>query len=1025
MRVRRKERTAALLAGAALLLVLTASPRPAAAYHSGDYNPADWSISLSELLRAIQFYNVGEYCCDPQGEDGYAPGAGDRTCAAHDADYDPADWAVDLSELLRLIQFYNLHAYHEDPMGEDGFAPGPSEIPPDPVDVAPPVDATVATTLRAATEFLYTGADPIQTGVSPGTIEARQAAVLRGRVLTRGGTPLPGARVTILGHPEFGQTVSREDGRFDLAVNGGGWLVVNYVREGFLGAQRRVDVPWNDFALVPDVVMVPVDDAVTDVDLTAPGMKVARGSEVTDEDGMRRATLLVAEGTAAEMVLPDGTRRPLPSMSVRATEFTVGEDGPLAMPAELPPTTAYTYCVEFTADEASAAGAVEVRFDRPLAFYLEDFVGFPVGSAVPTGYYDRVAGSWMASDNGRVVKLLSTEGAVAALDIDGDGVADDAVSLAELGITQTEREELAGLYAAGQSLWRVPIPHFTPWDCNWPYGPPEDAEPPNQPPPEPQKPARDEDDDCDESGNSIIGCQGQVLGEIVPLVGTPLSLVYRSDRVPGRSDRTSLRIPLVGPQLPNGGLRRVDLQVDVAGRRFTQSFSPEPDLEYLFFWDGKDAYGRRLQSAQRTRVRIEYVYPAVYYPVWAAAERAFERVRGRAAAGTSVGFVPRRAAMEVGVYQVWETMLRPFTVPLAEFAGWGLDVHHRYDPTDQVLYTGDGAQKGAAGIAATRVVRRAAGTGERGFGGDGGPALLARFNTPYGVALGQDGSLYVADYENHRVRRVGPDGVVTTVAGTGVMGFEGDGGPATQARLNYPASVSVAPDGSLYVADSENRRIRRIDTSGTITTVAGQTDYDNFEDGIPATETLLTWIRGVAASPGGGFYIADSDAYRVRYVGPDGIIWTVAGNGTRGFSGDGGPATEAQLGTVERVALGPDGSIYIADSGNHRIRRVRPDGIIETFAGGGNPSEDIGDGGPATEAELYSPVGVTVAPDGTVYIAEPVRYRVRRVDPDGYITTVAGVGTPGDGGRQRPCDSCAVESPRGSRRASGRRPVRL
>ncbi|MDS4041712.1 MAG: PKD domain-containing protein, partial [Candidatus Competibacter sp.] len=275
-------------------------------------------------------------------------------------------------------------------------------LPPDPATIAPAVDPTVATTTYAATEFLYTGSNPIQTGVAPGVIEEKRVAVIRGKVFDRAGSPLPGVTLTILNHPEFGQTLSRADGAFDLAVNGGGPLTLNYHRSGYLPAQRQVQTPWQDYAFAPDVSLVTLDPAATAVDLAAPaGIQVARGTPSTDGDGTRRATLLFPAGTTATMVRADGSTQPLATLTVRATEYTIGPDGPKAMPAQLPPTSGYTYAVEISADEALAAGAVSVTLNQPIPFYVENFLGFPIGTAVPVGYYDRQKGQWIAAPNGR------------------------------------------------------------------------------------------------------------------------------------------------------------------------------------------------------------------------------------------------------------------------------------------------------------------------------------------------------------------------------------------------------------------------------------------------------------------------------------------------------------------------------------------------------------------------------------------------------------------------------------------------
>ncbi len=516
------------------------------------------------------------------------------------------------------------------------------------ITVVPPLDPTVMTPLSAATEFLYTGENPIQTGVEEGTIEPKRVAVLRGKVITRDGEPLSGVTVTVLNHPEYGETLSRSDGMFDLAANGGGLLTINYEKEGYLTAQRQADVPWQDYVWLPDVALIPVDTEMTVIDFTEP-IQVAQGSDITDEDGARQATLLCPEDTQAEMVMPDGSTQPLSSLSVRATEYTVGENGPKAMPAELPPTSGYTYCVELSADEAMAAGAVDVQFDRPLHFYADNFIGFPVGSAVPTGYYDRQKGQWIASENGRVIEILSITGALADIDTDGDAVADDLATLALLEITDVEREKLASLYPeTPKSFWRVPITHFTPWDCNWPFGPPMDAVPPNQAPPVTDQ---HEENGCEGDG-SVIEYQNQTLGERLRVVGTPFSLNYRSDRVHGRASRRTLDISLSGATVPES-LTGIRLGIRVAGRLFTEGFPGEPNQGTTFTWDGRDAYGRRVQGHHPVSVEIGYAYAPVYYPVLADFERAFSLTFPPGAVPTMArSAVKQRSTRQENLYEV-------------------------------------------------------------------------------------------------------------------------------------------------------------------------------------------------------------------------------------------------------------------------------------------------------------------------------------------------------------------------------------
>ena len=874
-------------------------------------------------------------------------------------------------------------------------------LPPDPSEVAPSLDPTVATTVYAGTEFLYTGSNPIQTGVAPGTMEPRRTTVLSGQVLDRNNAAIAGATIRILNHPEYGQTLSRADGRYDMAVNGGGPLTVSYQREGYLPAQRTVQVPWQDYVLLPKVVLVPLDAQATPIDLadTTQPIQVAQGAPVTDADGTRQATVFFPQGTAATMVLPDGSTQSLTTLTVRATEYTVGPEGPEAMPAPLPPTSAYTYAFELSVDEALAAGAKQVDFDQPVPFYVDNFLDFPVGMVVPTGYYDRDQAAWIPSDNGRVIRVMSITGGLVDLDTDGDNAIDDAATLATLGITDAERAQLATLYAAGKTLWRVPIAHFTPWDCNWPYGPPDDAEPPGQPPPDNDDgqppPNNGPEPDPDKQCNSVIECQNQILREAVAITGTPFRLHYASDRVPGR--RSDLWIPLSSDTVPVS-LKRIDLEVEVAGQLFTQqTFEAKPNqnfttLDSTSTWDDMvDAYGRIPQGTQPALVRIGYVYDAVYAEP-AQSPQSFGFFSGIPITGNP-------ARQEITLWQDHPTSIRYWDARGQGLGGWTLDVHHAYDPVGQILYLGNGSRRG---IGAAPIVTTVAGNGEPGYSGDGGPATEAGVPSPNEVEVGPDGSLYILDgYGGYTVRRVTPDGIISTVAGGGSCSSVdvGDGGPATEACLSGSRGIGLGPDGSLYIGQkySYTDYIRRVWPDGIITTVAGGNSEGYSGDGGPATEASFDYPADVAIGPDGSLYIADRGNHAIRRVGLDGIITTVAGGNGPGSIyqpiGDGGPATEARLNQPTGVVFGPDGSLYIADYQNFRIRRVNPDGIITTVAGNGAYGS-TGDGGSATEARIWA-WDLALGPDGSVYIADGPEHRIRRVSPDGIITTVAGSGTKG------------------------------
>ena len=255
------------------------------------------------------------------------------------------------------------------------------------------------------------------------------------------------------------------------------------------------------------------------------------------------------------------------------------------------------------------------------------------------------------------------------------------------------------------------------------------------------------------------------------------------------------------------------------------------------------------------------------------------------------------------------------------------------------------------------------------------------------VAIDGGGNLLIAD--GHRVRLVTAGGYSTTLAGDGTFGFKGDGGPATLAVLNAPSGVAVDLQGTLYIADELNHRVRQVSTSGVISTVAGTGAPASPLESLSPTNTPLAAPAGLFTDPSGAVWIAEYFGNRVRKLIPGGSILTVAGNGASGFNGDFLPATSARLQTPGAAALSPTGDLYIADAGNHRIRKVTASGIITTYAGTGSPGY-AGDGGPAVSAQLNLPRGIAFDSVGNLYIADTNNHRVRRVTQSGLITTIAG-----------------------------------
>ncbi|MFZ4811864.1 MAG: NHL repeat-containing protein, partial [Ilumatobacteraceae bacterium] len=291
------------------------------------------------------------------------------------------------------------------------------------------------------------------------------------------------------------------------------------------------------------------------------------------------------------------------------------------------------------------------------------------------------------------------------------------------------------------------------------------------------------------------------------------------------------------------------------------------------------------------------------------------------------------------------------------------------------VYIADSSNNRVRKIGTDGTITTIAGTGVGGFSGDGGPATGAQLRNPSGVAVDAAGNVYIADYSNDRVRKVTTGGTITTIAGTGVRGFSGDGGPATSADINLPFGVVVDATGNVFF--TTNRWVRKVSTDGTISTVAG--GGSSLGDGGPATNAQLTNVTGLAIDAAGNIFIADTNPNnRVRKVSTGGTITTIAGTGVLGFSGDGGPATSAQLDRPFGVAVDATGNVYIALFGSHRVRKVATDGTITTVAGTGALGFS-GDGGPASNAQLSGPQGVAVDPAGNLYIADTANMRIRKV----------------------------------------------
>jgi trimeric autotransporter adhesin len=312
-----------------------------------------------------------------------------------------------------------------------------------------------------------------------------------------------------------------------------------------------------------------------------------------------------------------------------------------------------------------------------------------------------------------------------------------------------------------------------------------------------------------------------------------------------------------------------------------------------------------------------------------------------------------------------------------------------------------------------QIISTVAGNGILGYGGDGGPATAAELNSSFGIFTSVAGNLYIADNQNHRARLVDGSGNINTFAGTGVSGLSGNGGPATAADLGNPADVIMDTAGNIYVVDFGNNDVREVHTAGLISTFAGNGAGGFSGDGGAARTAELSNCCGLAIDLQGNIYISDRGNNRVRRVDTAGIITTYAGNGSGGYAGDGGLALAAELNGSNGIFMDAGNNLYIADYLNNRVRKVAPDSIITTIAGNGIAAYS-GDGGLATAAETYEPMGVAADAAGNVYIADHGESRIREImASDTMIYTVAGNGVNGFSGDGGPATAAEIFAPSG------------
>ncbi len=862
-------------------------------------------------------------------------------------------------------------------------------LPPDPVDIATPIDPLIPTDIFEVNKFLYCGTNPIQRDIDCNLIDSNRICIIRGKVIDRDGLPLSGSNISILGLPEYGYTKTREDGWFDLVVNGGGLVTVKIEKGGYIEVHRKFQANYRSFETLDSVVLNKYDPKVTTI-ILADSIQTHKSSVFSDSQGQREAILLFRPGTNAKIHLPDGSIIEKDTFNVRATEFTFGDLGYASMPANLPSGTDYTYCVELSVDEAGSNNSKIVEFNKPVTFYLDNYYGFPAGTIVPSGYYNKEKAEWNGCENGIVIDILGKANNKALIDINGDGEIDCPDSLAFFNIDSLELQKIAQLYSVGQSVWRVPFMHFSTYDLNfsWDFLPQKDLIKSNN---------KVDDDKEDIDCGSIIGVNNRTLGEVYKFVNTPFSLVYNT------KSKFNNRLTVMHPQIAEIGIDSTILHLKIAGKHY-QKVCKEEDYarEVSILWDGKDAYGRKVIGKQPATYYLEYYTHVTEYKIttfkdWDFKDALYSRIEAvfanvviyRGGGGSRGGYkmnppekreinriIPIPIIREskqtyLGAYEVADNF---------EFGGWSLNLNHRYDPIGNEILTGSGEtfssdlssykfdtneiynggwaiikdyafdSENRMYILENNAVCRIEDNIKRYlyqsvyYGGvDCGLNSVSiplrsmitsdhieedfPFIDPISMVICKDNSILIADRGAHKIFRLNADSTITVIAGTGVAGYSGDSDSAKNAQINTPVGIDVTENGEILFCDSGNGCIRKINNDGKIYTFAGIGNGPDSLDNVAIYYASLgtpEYLKIV----GNEVYFTDSQTGKLRKINKSGIITTIAGSDTAVQFVEGTLANQTKLLYPGRFIVNKDGSILLNDDGQSKTLIISKEGYI-------------------------------------------------------------------------------------------------
>jgi len=808
--------------------------------------------------------------------------------------------------------------------------------------------------------------DLIPPDAEPEAYKTDRYSLVRGTVLDDNATPMEGVTISILDAPEYGSALTDEDGEFTIPVNGGLTITVKAVLDGYASSQRKVEVSWNDIVMMETIELVPLDPVQTQIYFNGDPNNIMVHSNYAD--GQTLVMVFTGDNIAIGTTA-DGEEIPTDTLVVSGTHYKDARE----MPAELPPTTEFTYCAEFRAE-----GYEDVEFEKPVVLWLPNTYDFDVGTAVPLGFYDRTVGKWIPRDNGVVVELLDLDDddVVDAVDADGDGEPDD---LNESGIFSDEVLGLDQIDEAlpGTEYWRLLVDHFSPGDPNYP-GAPDDAEGPDPDAPNPDTPDNQPDND-NPSKDPAVDVRSRVLHHDVGLPDTDLLLHYASSWAPGYSIPVS--IPVSGADVPES-LKNIVVQYSLAGELFEELLPGEPNQALSFFWDGKDFSGNYVTQRMMFDVKVGYGYNAQY----TTSSNVQEQTRNFAAMG-----VEKSGVSAAGPITLW----REYRVPIYNFqpqnlqeawslgTAWALRNYYYYDPTSFTVLRGDGVkitasehgkviQTAGEGVmpAAPRVIDTDS-DGNLYFVGSGNDAanrqiwrlrrdgtteLLLEANKLIGdLAIAPDDYIYYSS--GSFVYRLRPGWEEPQIfANLFFQFFDCFAYYGDYCQLNidvtphgylyavgryvgalYSSELAiVAPDGvvlanpidlqctvfdiavdrdGLVLAACKNGPVKKVLRDGSLETrgsyAPGCSSYFSYSD-----PTGLTVLED------GSILVADGQCHRLRKILPNDTMAVISGTGLPGGGGDGEAPLSAQMDTPSDVIQTPDGQIFVADTGNQKIRRI-------------------------------------------------------------------------------------------------------